>query len=173
MEKVAGWGNNVAQWIDPSKTEANGAFHPGGGSGPGLFDGNFSKEGALSTLATTAGLGTTILGDISGVGPAMDVIGTGAAAAKWVGSLFGGDDKKSDAPPATPPQKPIPTVNVQDLPQVGPDGKPIPTVNVNDLPQVGPNGKTIPTVNVNDLPQVGPDGRPIPTVNVEDLPKAR
>ena len=84
-EIAAGWGNSVAQWIDPAKgNDVN------GGSEAGLLQGNFSAQGLRSSVATAAGINTTIIGQAAGLG--IDAMGTCAAGWKW--ALDGDDEKK-------------------------------------------------------------------------------
>jgi hypothetical protein len=83
-DKVADWGTQVSQWIDPSKTNDNGSFHAGGGTGPGLLDGNFSMAGLQSSAATAGGLAATLAGTPVALG--MDIAGTGVAGWNWLKS---------------------------------------------------------------------------------------
>jgi hypothetical protein len=84
-------GNALAQWIDPNQgTTTNGGLQDG------LFSGNFSLAGARHTAGFLGGIAGTLAGVPAAAG--MDLLGTGAAAVKGIGSLFGGGDDKNAAP---------------------------------------------------------------------------
>jgi hypothetical protein len=82
-EKCADWGQDVSNWIDPSHTDENGAFHAGGGTGEGLLDGNFSMAGLKSTAATALGGTTAVLGSMT-AGLGMDIAGTAKSIYDWL-----------------------------------------------------------------------------------------
>jgi hypothetical protein len=65
-DRAADWGQQVAEWIDPSTASADGTFRSGG----------------QSALAQTAGVATSLLA--TPVAAALDIAGTADSAYNWI-----------------------------------------------------------------------------------------